>query len=295
MDDAVKIYDLYGVGLKPKWFPVFYVLTQRDHAGITEIAEDVGLSHPAVIKLVKEMREAGVVVETKDKQDGRRNLIKLTDQGQQTAIQIQDQYRDVNQAIELALSQTRHNLWEALGEMEYLLDQQSLFERVKAQKKRREADKVTIVPYQPQHQEAFKSINEAWISQYFEMEEMDYKALDHPDTYILDKGGAILMALYEDRPAGTCALIKMDHPRYDYELAKMGVDSAYQGKGIGWLLGQATVEKAKEIGAKVLYLESNTILTPAITLYRKLGFHKVTGFDTPYARCNIQMELVLDD
>lgn len=53
------------------------------------------------------------------------------------------------------------------------------------------------------------------------MEEADYKALDHPKEYILDKGGAILVALYKDEPVGVCALCKMDHPLYDYELAKL--------------------------------------------------------------------------
>ncbi len=83
----------------------------------------------------------------------------------------------------------------------------------------------------------------------------------------------------------------MEHPEYDFELAKMAVSPKAQGKGIGWLLGKGIVEKAKSLNAKKIYLESNTILNPAITLYHKLGFKKVTGLITPYERCNIQMEL----
>jgi ribosomal protein S18 acetylase RimI-like enzyme len=59
------------------------------------------------------------------------------------------------------------------------------------------------------------------------------------------------------------------------------------------LLGKAAAEKARSLGAKKLYLESNTILQPAISLYYKLGFQKVVRRETPYERCNIQMELVL--
>ena len=36
-----------------------------------------------------------------------------------------------------------------------------------------------------------------------------------------------------------------------------------------------------------------TVLTPAINLYRKLGFVRVVGPPSPYARCNIRMELRL--
>jgi hypothetical protein len=66
------------------------------------------------------------------------------------------------------------------------------------------------------------------------MEETDYKALDHPDTYIIDKGGYILVALYNQAPLGVCALIKMNDSEYDYELSKMAVSPAAQGKKIGW-------------------------------------------------------------
>ncbi len=101
------------------------------------------------------------------------------------------------------------------------------------------------------------------------------------------------MALYEGQPVGVCALIKMDDPEYGYELAKMAVSPAARGKNIGWLLGNAIIEKARSLGVTKLYLESNTMLKPAISLYHKLGFHKVVGHPTPYERCNIQMELVL--
>jgi len=76
-----------------------------------------------------------------------------------------------------------------------------------------------------------------------------------------------------------------------YELAKMAVSPKAKGKGIGYLLGKACIAKAKQMGANKLYLESNTILKPAISLYHKLGFKKVTGIPSPYERCNIQMEL----
>jgi ribosomal protein S18 acetylase RimI-like enzyme len=70
----------------------------------------------------------------------------------------------------------------------------------------------------------------------------------------------------------------------------MAVAPEMQGRNIGWILGQAMFEKARALGAKKIYLESNTILKPAINLYHKLGFKKVTGLPSPYERCNIQME-----
>lgn len=293
-EDAKKLYNIYGVDLKPKWFPVFYVLSAKQQKSITSIAAEIGHSHPSVCKIVREMSKAGLVSEKADRNDGRKNIISLTAKGKNAAQKIKVQYIDVDKAIERALQQTTHNLWKAMEEFEYLLDQQSLLSRVMEQKKERESKKVEIIPYHDKYGVHFKQLNEAWIRKYFKMEEMDRKALNHPQEYILDNGGHIAVALYDGEPVGVCALIKMDHPNYDYELAKMGVSPKLQGKGIGWLLGKSVVEKAKSLGAKKLYLESNTVLKPAISLYRKLGFKKVSGIPTPYARCNIQMELELN-
>ena len=152
---------------------------------------------------------------------------------------------------------------------------------------------IKIVPYEDHHQKAFKAINEKWISQYFKMEAADYKALDYPKEYILDKGGHIFMALLEEEPVGACAMIKMDHPKYGFELAKMGVSPKAHGKGIGFQLAQAIIQKSIDLGAQYIYLESNTVLGPAINLYRKLGFTDVSDEYSPYSRCNIQMELDL--
>ncbi len=148
-----------------------------------------------------------------------------------------------------------------------------------------------IVGYKPEHQPSFKQLNEEWITQWFKMEESDYKSLDHPQEYILDRGGDIFIALYEGEPVGTCALIKMDEETY--ELAKMSVSAKVRGKGLGLLLGKAAIEKAKSMGATRLYLESNTILKPAVSLYQKLGFQEIKDAPSPYERCNIHMEMIL--
>lgn len=293
-EDAKKIYALYDVALEPKWFPVFYILSQNSGKTITEIATEIGHSQPSVSKIIREMATKGLVLENRASNDGRRNVIKLSKKGLQLTEKIQHQYADVANAVEGISAQTKNDLWKAIEEWEFLLEQKSLLQRVAEKRKERESKMVKIVPYQPKYREAFSELNKEWISTYFEMEESDYKALNNPKEYILDKGGCILVALYNDEPVGVCALIKMNDPHYDFELAKMAVSPKAQGKNIGWLLGQAILEKAAQLGASNIYLESNTILKPAINLYHKLGFQKISGHDTPYKRCNIQMAVTLN-
>ncbi len=150
---------------------------------------------------------------------------------------------------------------------------------------------VAILDFQMHHAEAFRDLNYEWISTYFQIEESDRKMLENPQSHILDKGGAILIAEVDQTPVGTCALIKADNE--SYELAKMAVSPKSQGQQIGYKLGLATIKKAKELGGKSLYLETNSSLTPAIRLYEKLGFKNSCGHNSPYSRCNVQMELTL--
>lgn len=292
-EDAAQIYGMYGIDMQPKWFPVFYVLSKGASKTVTTIARQIGHTHPSVSKIVSEMAKQGYLTEKKDKNDARTTIVALSKKGKETEEKIQAQYTDVNAAIEELTAQSTHDLWKAVAEWEFLLDQKTLLRRVQEQKKQREGQQVQIVPFEPAYRAAFKALNEEWIKKYFTMEEADYKALDNAESYILNNGGQILVALYKGKPVGVCALIKMHDPEYDYELAKMAVSPQAQGKSIGWLLGKAVIEKAKELGAKKIYLESNTILKPAIHLYHKLGFQKVAGRTTPYERCNIQMGLSL--
>jgi len=290
-EQAAGIYDLYQVDLQPKWFPVFYALSRGEEKSITDIAREIGHTHPSVSQIVREMATKGYLVEKKGAADGRKNFVVLSDEGRRIMEKMQAQLQDVTSAIEKAMKETQYDLWKAIAEWEFLLDQKSLLKRVQEEKKLRESTDVQIVDFEPRYAHAFRQLNEEWITTWFKMEEEDYHALDHPQEHILDGGGHIYIALYKGEPVGTCAIIKMKDN--GFELAKMGVSPKAKGKGIGWLLGRACLEKARALGATRVYLESNTRLKPAISLYHKLGFRKIAGPPSPYERCDIQMELTL--
>lgn len=220
--------------------------------------------------------------------------ISLTQDGKEIAVRLyQDMNSDTMAAFHDLQTEAGQSPDESPGKWEKLLDQKPWRVRVREEKKRRESKFVDIVPYAPQYQPCFKSLNEEWISTYFRMEENDHKVLDDPEKHILDRGGQIFVALYKENPVGVCALIRSDDPDYDFELGKMAVSPYAQGKSIGWLLGQAVISAARERGASRIYLESNTRLKPAIQLYKKMGFQKIPDRTSPYRRTNIHMELLL--
>jgi len=145
-----------------------------------------------------------------------------------------------------------------------------------------------IIGYESAHKGWFEKLNRQWIEQDFWMEPVDVEVLQNPDKMIIAKGGAILMATVAGLIAGTVALKFVDQGVYEF--TKMAVGEKYRGQKVGWALGVAAIQKAKDLGAKKIILYSNTILVPAIELYRKLGFVEVP-VDGPYKRSNIKMVL----
>ena len=291
-EDASKIYDLYEVEIDPKWFPVFYTLSIQKEATVTGIANFIGQSHPSVSQVIKEMKNKGFLETAKNNQDKRIKNIRLSEKGRQYISKLEQQCEDVAHAVEEILSSTHHNLWKAIEEFEFLLSEKNLYERIKNIRREKCKQHIELLDYTPDLQPFFKKINQRWIEDYFTMEDTDYKYLDDPNKTILEQGGYIIMARYKGKIVGTCALIKLDENTY--ELAKMAVLDEAQGIGIGSILGETLIQKARELGAKSVYVESNTVLSAAIRLYSKLGFRKTAGKKSPYERCNIQMQLDLE-
>lgn len=149
---------------------------------------------------------------------------------------------------------------------------------------------LTIVPFRTELAPAFTSLNREWIEKFFALEESDWKVLQNPEDAIINRGGAIFFAMDGDVAAGTAAAIAMSDGVY--ELAKMAVRPAYQGRGIGELLGNAVIDWTRAQGASKIVLETNGVLGSAIRLYERLGFvHAKPAVPSEYARADVYMEL----
>lgn len=152
-------------------------------------------------------------------------------------------------------------------------------------------EEIEIVEYTPEHKARFKEINVQWITRSFVMEEEDIRTVDDPEGYILKGGGKIFIALHNGFPVGTCAYLNFGNGVY--EMIKMAVDEKYRGLKIGSKIGHVSVQKIKDLGAKSIFLYSNTKGSPtAIQLYRKLGFVEIPLGNSEFQRADIKMELV---
>ena len=149
--------------------------------------------------------------------------------------------------------------------------------------------KPTVVSYREEFRAAFEQLNQDWIEAYFVLEQPDREVFNDPRAKILDPGGEIFFVLEGDQVQGTCAVLR--HSAYECEIAKMAVAPGARGRGFGDLLMERAIAFATEVGARRVIIVSNTVLEPAIRLYRKHGFVQVPlEADGRYQRANIRLE-----
>lgn len=147
---------------------------------------------------------------------------------------------------------------------------------------------VEIIPFTIDLKEPIKTLNLEWLIKYFKVEAKDEIMLSNPQSEIIDKGGMIFYAKYNDKIVGTVSLLKIDN--ITFELSKMAVTDAVQGLGIGKKLLDHCLIIAEQEGIKKLILYSNRILLPAIHLYEKFGFTEISLEESIYERADIKME-----
>ncbi len=153
--------------------------------------------------------------------------------------------------------------------------------------------KPEVLRYREEFRSAFERLNREWIEGYFVLEPADREILGDPRRKILDPGGQVFFLLEGGEVQGTCAVLR--HSADECEIAKMAVAPAARGRGYGDLLMEASLAFAREIHSRRVVIVSNTVLNPAIRLYRKHGFVEVPlATDGRYARANIRLELELD-
>ncbi len=153
---------------------------------------------------------------------------------------------------------------------------------------------VEIIDYKRAYQKDFKLLNEEWIKLHFVLEAHDIEVLDDPEKFILSEGGKIFFAREIDTQEilGTVALVNCSEN--GFEIAKMAVSPESRGKKIGKLLMIHALNAAQKMKVQRVFLESNTVLEPAINLYRSVGFKEINLaiHSTTYSRGNIVMEIL---
>lgn len=116
---------------------------------------------------------------------------------------------------------------------------------------------------------------EAYLGQDLSFQGTDEEFADFPQTY-----DALFLARLGGRAVAACGL-KPFKPGI-CELKRLYCQPAARGHGLGLKLSQAAIEKARSIGYKHIYLDTDHGLTQANAIYEALGFTDIDKYyDNP--------------
>ncbi len=72
------LYKSKGLDIEPNWNLIFRLLQEHESMTITEMADTLQFSHPAVVKIVKKMKKNGYIATKEDANDKRKQVLSLT-------------------------------------------------------------------------------------------------------------------------------------------------------------------------------------------------------------------------
>ncbi len=88
--------------------------------------------------------------------------------------------------------------------------------------------------------------------------------------HYLENNGEFLVAVLDNKILGMGAIRKIDNDTA--ELKRMRVKTDYQGQGVGSVILESLIERAKKLWYKNLILDTSSKQESAQNLYKKFGF-----------------------
>lgn len=294
--DVSAVYHKLGLDFEGRWFSVFYTLSMKSPMMVTELAQSLRLTHTTINQLAAEMIKKGLIVSFRGTDDERQRLLAITPAGKELALKLAPIWEEIRRATKELIDSTGSDVLASITTIEQQLNEQDMYERVWIRLKGNPPGEIVIREYSAAMKKYFKSLNYEWLEEYFEVEKGDEQILSYPKEKIVNRGGSIFFACRDDQVVGTCALIQ--HRDGTLELAKMAVTKKFQGRGIGKMLMQKIIDRAKELGGSELFLQTNARLKAANHLYQQFGFKKTkhNPFEpSRYQRSTFVMKLDLKD
>ena len=109
------------------------------------------------------------------------------------------------------------------------------------------------------------------------------------EKYYFNNHGWFQIVLDDNKIIGSVGVYHIN--KDECELRKMYLLEDYQGRGIGKKLMEDALQRGRELGYKVMTLQTNSLLNKAIPFYEKTGFQY--NSKEVCSRCDISMEKML--
>jgi DNA-binding MarR family transcriptional regulator len=127
-----RAYQNEGIDFDASWFPVFYLLSKNNSLSIKELSEQTEVSHPAASQLITNLKNRNLVTSATCTDDGRKQLVQLTESGKQLLEQILPVWNAILSAMDdLLLEEPRCvELLPTISSLETAFKSTNLSERI---------------------------------------------------------------------------------------------------------------------------------------------------------------------
>jgi DNA-binding MarR family transcriptional regulator/N-acetylglutamate synthase-like GNAT family acetyltransferase len=238
-------------------------------ASVLELRRRLGLDSGYLSRLLRGLEDERLVEVRPDPADQRRRVVVPTAKGRRAIARLDDRSEERALALVVPLGETqRRRLVDALATAERLI----------------RAATCAVESVDVASDEAV-----AAVRRYFD-------ELDERFPHGFDPGDALAADLEQMRPPrGDFLVLRAEgdvvacgglqpHTRQVGEIKRMWVDPAWRGCGLAGRLLTALEDRARELGCRQVYLDTNATLTEAIALYERAGYRRIERYnDNPYA------------
>lgn len=121
-------YKSVGLDIEPNWHLIFLLMEEHESLTITEISQELRMSHPACVKIVKKMKKRGYIDTRTDQNDSRKQLLELTDKAKNKLPVFHKHWDAGIKTTEELIEKSPHFMQE-LTEIENLLADKNYMER----------------------------------------------------------------------------------------------------------------------------------------------------------------------
>lgn len=129
--DVSKIYKESEVDFEAKWYLILELLNREKTLAITEISDNLELSHAAVVQFVDQLLERKLIKTGIDKKDARKRLISLSSGGKKVLSELEPILKVIKNENRKWLNEADGDILNILTQLEEALDKKSMYQRVK--------------------------------------------------------------------------------------------------------------------------------------------------------------------
>lgn len=236
LQEVGLIYQELELDFEPSWFPIFFLLQERDSLSMTDIASAMDVSHSAISQMISGLRKKEFIQLVEDPEDARRKKISLTPLGQNLLQKVAPVWTSMHLAMP--------TLWGSEERQAQFLDDLASLENRLSQK----VFSAKTLALVPEIDFELVQLDNSKANAAFE----SFKGRSEGRFYELPEGVQIWVTMYKGLVIGALAILPMDAA--ELHLYQIFVQADYRRKGLATSMikaATATLSPNREAELKV--------------------------------------------